>query len=55
MGRLMDDAEYDILLELAWGLIANAGQGDWDREHPEWKAAAERWRDRWVTYIRESL
>lgn len=32
-------------LELAWGLIANAGEGDWDRERPEWKEAAIRWRN----------
>lgn len=37
----------DDLLDLAWGLIANASEGDWDREHPDWKAAAERWRDLW--------
>jgi hypothetical protein len=32
------------LLELAWGLIANAGGGDWGRETGEWKEAAQRWR-----------
>ena len=32
-------------LDLAWGLIANAGQGCWEREHPDWKKAAEQWRD----------
>lgn len=32
-------------LELAWGIIANAGGGDWTRESPEWQAAAARWRD----------
>ena len=35
------------LLMAAWGIIANAGGGDWDTQTPEWKAAAERWRDRW--------
>ncbi len=33
------------MLELAWGLLANAGGGDWGREGPDWKAAAVRWRD----------
>jgi len=33
------------LLESAWGIIANAGGGDWGNESPEWKKAAERWRD----------
>ena len=34
-------------MELAWGLIANAYVGDWDRssEASGWKKAAERWRD----------
>ena len=35
---------YD-LLEVAWGLIANAGGGDWTKETPEWQDAAARWRD----------
>jgi hypothetical protein len=33
--------------ELAWGLIANAYGGDWDKASPVWKEAAERWRDRY--------
>jgi len=33
------------LLELAWGIIANAGSGDWERESKEWQDAAIRWRD----------
>ena len=33
------------LLEMAWGLIANAHGGDWDQATPEWREAAERWRD----------
>lgn len=32
-------------LEAAWGLIANAHGGDWSKATPEWRAAAERWRD----------
>lgn len=32
----------DDLLEAAWGIIANADRG-WN--DPEWKEAAERWRD----------
>lgn len=43
---VMTETQED-LVEAAWGIIANAGQGDWDREHPDWKAAAERWRDRY--------
>jgi hypothetical protein len=32
-------------LELAWGIIANAGGGNWETQSPEWVKAAERWRD----------
>lgn len=36
---------YAHLLEIAWGVIANAGGGDWTRETKEWQDAAARWRD----------
>lgn len=42
------DEEKDELLDLAWGLIANAGGGNWNNEKPEWVEAAKRWRDRYV-------
>lgn len=32
-------------METAWGIIANAHGGDWSKAAPEWKRAAERWRD----------
>lgn len=35
------------LNEAAWGLIANAGNGDWTTQTPEWQEAAARWRDRY--------
>ncbi len=35
----------DDLLEAAWGIIANAGGGDWTTQTPEWQEAAARWRD----------
>ena len=38
----------------AWGIIANAGGGDWDKESPEWKAAAERWRDTYLNALPDS-
>jgi hypothetical protein len=43
--RLGDDQEE--LLEAAWGLIANAGGGDWSQETEEWQDAAKRWRDQY--------
>ena len=36
-------------IEIAWGIIANAHGGDWSKATPEWRAAAERWRDQHVT------
>jgi 6,7-dimethyl-8-ribityllumazine synthase len=32
-------------MELAWGVIASAAGGAWDREGPQWADAAARWRD----------
>jgi hypothetical protein len=43
-----DGAYYARLaaeLEMAWGIIANAGGGDWSKETPEWQEAAAKWRD----------
>lgn len=37
--------ELDDALELAWGIIANASGGNWEKESPEWQEAAARWRD----------
>lgn len=37
--------EAGELLERAWGIIANAGEGSWDRESAEWRGAAARWRE----------
>jgi len=40
--RLFDE------MELAWGIIANAGgNGDWSKESKEWQDAAQRWRGRY--------
>ncbi len=45
------EALLDDLLEVAWGIIANANGGDWDKATPEWKEAAERWRDRYFAVL----
>jgi hypothetical protein len=37
--------DYDHWLDLAWGIIANAGAGNWSRESEDWRGAAARWRD----------
>lgn len=42
------DAEREKLvdiIELAWGLIANAYGGDWGSASEEWEKAAVKWRD----------
>jgi hypothetical protein len=44
------EQQFRDLLYEAWGVIANAGMKTgrgWDSEHPEWVAAAERWREKW--------
>jgi len=47
----------DGLLMEAWGVIANAPAPAWhdDPSVKEWREAAERWRDRWHTYLDWSL
>jgi len=42
----LDWENLNDLLELAWGLLANAHGGDWDLATLEWKKAAEQWRDK---------
>jgi hypothetical protein len=37
----------DAAMYEAWGIIANAGRGDWQAQDPGWLAAARRWRDRY--------
>lgn len=44
--------EPALLLELAWGLVANASGGDWNRESVEWNAAAVRWREQYFEWFR---
>ena len=46
------------ILEAAWGVIANAGGGDWEKETKEWQEAAARWRDNYHSgkiELRESI
>ena len=45
-GSAKTEAEMD-LLEMAWGVIANADSADWNDPDNEWRQAAERWRDRY--------
>ena len=44
----MSDHNWNFLADLneaAWGIIANAWEGDWSKAPAEWREAAERWRD----------
>ena len=46
--RLTDlSRKQSNLLMLAWGVIANAGGGDWTVETKEWQKAAAGWRDQY--------
>ena len=49
--ELLEQAE---LIETAWGVIANAHNGDWGQARIEWRQAAERWRDNYHEML-ESL
>jgi hypothetical protein len=51
----VNDEFEDELLELAWGIIANASGGDWTKETAEWQEAAAKWRDKYwrVLYWRK--
>lgn len=47
--RLRDELQArEELLESAWGLIANAYEGFWERASNEWFHAAGKWRDKWL-------
>ena len=43
---------YD-LVEYAWGIIANAGGGDWTTQTDDWQKAAAKWRDRYHEFLDE--
>lgn len=43
--RVIDVDEAGEVLMLAWGLIANAYEGDWNQATDEWRNAALDYRD----------
>jgi len=43
-------SKLDDFITDAWGLIANAYGGDWEKATPDWKGAAERWREKFLDY-----
>ncbi len=50
--KLVDNfKQQSLLTEMAWGVISNAGQGDWTREHEDWQKAAKKWRDEYHKHL----
>jgi len=47
------DRERELVdaMEMAWGIIANAGGGDWTHETDDWRTAAARWRDAYHEWL----
>ena len=41
------------MLEVAWGIIANAGGGNWELESETWNDAAVRWRERYHALLKD--
>jgi len=50
--RLMARAKAaDHLCEIAWGVIANSGGGNWKLESEDWQTAAANWRAAWFAHL----
>lgn len=45
MNERMSEEEHSPLLELGWGVIANAYGGNWDQAPQDWRDAANRFRN----------
>ena len=43
------------LIEAAWGLIANAGEGNWETQTSDWQEAAAKWRDNYHKFLDGTL
>lgn len=44
-----ESAEKDkLLLELAWGLLANVSGGDWKKQSEQWQRGASNWRGHYL-------
>lgn len=43
------------LLETAWGIIANAGGGDWETQTEDWREAAGKWREAYHDYLTDEI
>lgn len=47
----MSEQEIKDMLEMAWVVIANASEGNWDKQTDEWTEAATKWRDYYFRYF----
>ena len=45
-------SSLEDLLETAWVLICNAGEGNWESQHRDWQAAAARFRERYQAALK---
>lgn len=54
--KLTDQRTKRLLdhLELAWGIIANAGAGEWKNESKLWQDAAAEWRKEYFSILKEA-
>ena len=50
---MIDEETLLDMLESAWGIIANAGNGNWEIESKTWQEAAEKWRDNYHSILDE--
>jgi hypothetical protein len=51
--QIMTNAQLMDLLGIAWGIIANAGGGNWETQPQEWRIAAMRWREQYHKALSE--
>ncbi len=46
---LLEGANRDCV-DIAWGIMANAYGGDWEKADPEWVEAVRNWEKEWKPY-----
>ena len=49
MAFVPKQSEEEQAIDTAWGIIANAWDGDWESAPKHWIQAARHWRDRYVS------
>jgi hypothetical protein len=43
------------LIQMAWGLLANVSEGNWERQTDEWQDAVKRWRSAYFQLLDAGL